>query len=57
MRPERFDKIIKKFLKFLNLALWTFLVIILILWYSNNKEKFFPKREIKQIPNPINPFK
>ena len=57
MNPEKFDKLIKTFLKFLTLALWVFFVIIFILWYSNNKEKFFPQREIKQIPNPVNPFK
>ena len=57
MNPEQFDKLIKTFLRFLNIAILVLFFIILILWYSDNKKKFFPQREIKQIPNPINPFK
>jgi len=51
------DQLIKKFLKFLGLALWVFFVLILILWYSNNKEKFFPQRQVPTVPNPVNPFR
>jgi large-conductance mechanosensitive channel len=52
-----FDQFIRKFLKFLNIALWIFIAIVLILWYSDNKEKFFPQRKVPNIPNPINPFR
>jgi hypothetical protein len=51
------DQLIKKSLKFLTLALWIFFALILILWYSNNKEKFFPQREVPHVPNPVNPFR
>jgi len=51
------DQLIKKFLKFLNIALLIFFVLILILWYSNNKEKFFPQREVPYVPNPVNPLR
>jgi hypothetical protein len=51
------DQLIKKFLKFLTLALWIFFALILILWYSNNKEKFFPQRIVPHVPNPVNPFR
>jgi len=53
----KFDKLIRKFLKFLNLAFWILFALILILWYSSNKGKFFPQREIPHVPNPINPFR
>jgi hypothetical protein len=51
------DKLIKKFLKFLTLALWIFFALISILWYSNNKEKFFPQRNVPNVPNPVNPLR
>lgn len=51
------DKLIKNFLKFLNITFWILLIIIFIFWYSENKDEFFPSREIEQIRNPINPFK
>jgi len=51
------DQLIKKFLKFSSLALWIIFILILILWYSNNKEDFFPQRQIPNVPNPINPFR
>jgi hypothetical protein len=51
------DKLIRKFLKFLNLVSLIFFILILILWYSNNKEKFFPQREVPHMPNPVNPFR
>jgi len=53
----KFDQLIRKFLKFLVIVLWIFFALILILWYSNNKEKFFPQREVPHVPNPINPFR
>jgi len=53
----KFDQLIKRFLKFLNLSLWIFFFLILLLWYSNNKEKFFPQRNVPHVPNPLNPFR
>jgi preprotein translocase subunit SecG len=53
----KFDQLIRKFLKFLVIVSWIFFALILILWYSNNKEKFFPQREVPHAPNPINPFR
>jgi len=51
------DQLIRKFLKFLNLVSLIFFILILILWYSNNKEKFFPQREVPYAPNPVNPLR
>jgi hypothetical protein len=51
------DNLIRKFLKLFPLIFWFLMIIILLNWYALNKEEFFPKREIKSIPNPINPFK
>jgi hypothetical protein len=51
------NQLIKKFSKFLNVVFWIFFALILILWYSNNKEKFFPHREVPYTPNPVNPFR
>ena len=57
MNPQNLDKLIKTFLKFLNIAILILFFMILILWYSDNKKNFFPQRKIKEIPNPVNPFK
>jgi uncharacterized protein YggT (Ycf19 family) len=52
-----FDQLLKKFLKFLTVVLWIFFAILFLLWFSQNKEKFFPVRKIQEIPNPVNPFR
>jgi len=52
----KFDQLIKNFVKFLTVLFWILFVIILILWFSQNKEKFFQIRKIQEIHNPINPF-
>jgi hypothetical protein len=51
------DELIKKIIKFFTLIFWLLFFLILILWYSENKNKFFPQREVPNIKNPINPFK
>jgi len=51
------DELIKKIIKFFTLIFWLLFFLILILWYSENKSKFFPQREVPHIKNPINPFK
>jgi len=51
------DQLIKKFVKFLTVVFWIFFAILFILWFSQNKQEFFPVREIQEIPNPVNPFR
>lgn len=57
MNPQQIDKSIKILFKVLAIAVQIIFIIILILWYSDNKKIFFPQQEIKQIQNPLNPFK
>lgn len=45
-----------KIVKFLGQLFWVCLIIFILFWFFNNKEEFFPIREIKRVPNPINPF-
>jgi len=48
---------IEKFLKFLGVLFWILIFGFIILWYSQNRSSFFPKKEeVKEIKNPINPF-
>lgn len=46
-----------KIIKFLGKFFWIIFILFLIFWYFQNKENFFPSKKIKEIPNPINPFK
>lgn len=49
---------IGKLLKFLGIASWIILIGLIIFWYSQNRQNFFPKKEeIREIKNPINPFR
>ncbi len=44
-------------IKFLSLVFWILLITSMFLWYNDNKNLFFPKREtIEKSYNP-NPFK
>jgi Na+-transporting methylmalonyl-CoA/oxaloacetate decarboxylase gamma subunit len=51
------DKQIRMLVKFLGMSFWILVILILILWFSDNKEKFFPKRMVPNVPNPVNPFR
>jgi hypothetical protein len=52
-----FNKLIKQLINLINKLFWILFFLMLILWYSNNKNKFFPQREVPYTPNPLNPFK
>ncbi len=43
--------------KFLGKLAWVVLIILLLFWFFQNKEDFFPARSVPYIPNPVNPFK
>lgn len=46
-----------KIIKLIGNLFWIILIIFLIFWYSQNKDKFFPSKEkIEEKANPINPF-
>ncbi len=48
---------VEKIVKFLGKIFWVIFVILLIFWYFQNKNEFFPSQKIEEIPNPVNPFR
>lgn len=51
------DELLRKSLKLLATIFWVLIILLIIFWYSENKEKFFPSQKIEEIKNPVNPFR
>ncbi len=54
---DKLKQWVPKLLKIISIVFWTFFIASAVIWFSQNKDKFFPPATIQEIKNPINPFR